>query len=338
MTAVPMTRCSGYSIAAVLAALLLLGGGTAAAQRAAEPPLPAIVATGATGTAAVLADGTWSVELSALHADDTDAAVSPDRLRVAFVSERDGNPEIYVADSRTGDAQRLTRNRRAADLRPAWSPDGRSIVWQSGLPGAADLFVMRTDGSSKRRLVGGAGDDGDPAWSPDGARIAFSTNRSGRRQLWTVAAGGGTPEPLTQGPGRIWAPAWSPDGTRLVFSRELAGGSDLWLLNPSVGVMERLTRGGAWDSRPDWSPSGRHIAFERAAAGRSSIWIVRADGAKARQVESTDGLADPDWAETDRSLVPRSDEQLPDLDQRAPAGLVVLQAGPQVRARLRLLD
>jgi dipeptidyl aminopeptidase/acylaminoacyl peptidase len=318
---------------AVLAVLLLPAapGATAGMRDAAKRPLAAIVAAGPTATAAVLPDGAWHVELPWLYPEDSDPAVSPDGRRIAFVSARDGNDEIYVADAQTGLVRRLTRNERAADRRPAWSPDGRNIVWQSGLPGTADLFVMHADGARRRLLVGGSGDDADPAWSPDGRRIAFSSNRSGRRQLWAVAAAGGDPELLAQLPGRTQAPAWSPDGRHLAFARETARDSDVWVLDLSDGSTRKLTRSAAWASRPDWSPRGRRIAFARAAAGRSSIWVVGADGAPARPVDGTDDLADPDWARTDRALVPRPNEYLPDLDQRAPAGLVVVQMGRRFR-------
>jgi WD40-like Beta Propeller Repeat/Lysyl oxidase len=238
---------------------------------------------------------------------------------------------VYVADTRTGRVRRLTRKPRAADRGPVWSPGGDSIAWQSGSPGAADLFVMRADGARKRLLVGGAGDDADPAWSPDGTRIAFSSNRSGRRQLWTVTASGGEPEPLAQVAGRARTPAWSPGGRRLAFALESGGDSDIWVLDLVDGSTRKLTRGAGRDSRPDWSPSGSRIAFARAAATRSSIWVVGVDGSPGSPVEGTDGLSHPDWARTDRSLVPRPDERLPDLDQRAPAGLVVVQAGRSFR-------
>jgi hypothetical protein len=290
-----------------------------------------VVASGVAATAAVLPEGTWRVELPWLYPGDTEPAVAPDGDRVAFVSAREGNPEVYVADSRTGEVRRLTRNLAAADRAPAWSPDGRRIAWRSGPLGASDLFVMRANGDGKRLLVGGPGDDADPAWSPDGTRIAFSSTRSGRRQLWAVTAEGGEPEVLADVPGTARAPAWSPDGNRLAFARESAGESEIWALDLSDGSTRRLTRGAGWDSRPDWSPGGGRIVFARASAGHSSIWLVGADGVGADEVESTDGLADPDWARTSRKLAPRPDELLPDLEQRAPAGLVVVQAGRSFR-------
>ncbi len=149
-----MTRIPRYSTAALLAASLLpaAAGARPAASGAPEPPLAVIVAAGAEATHAVLADGTWDVELPWLLPGDADPAVAPDGRRVAFVSARDGNEEIYVADTRTGKVRRLTHTAGAADRGPAWSPGGRRIVWESGQPGAADLHVMRC----RRHAQGGA--------------------------------------------------------------------------------------------------------------------------------------------------------------------------------------
>lgn len=321
------------SIAVVLLAAVVCSavpGAATGAGAGSEPPLTAIVASGAAATAAVLADGGRRVELSAPGPRDADPAVSPDGRRLAFVSARDGDEEVYVSGPGTGDPRRLTRN-GVPDLRPAWSPDGRWIVWQSGPAGAADLRVMRADGSGKRLLVGGPGDDAEPAWSPDGQRIAFTSNRSGRRQLWVVSADGGEPEQLADVPGRTRSPAWSPGGLRLAFAREQAGDADLWTLDLTSGAILQVTRGPGWDSHPDWAPTAERIAFARAEAGRSSLWVVTGAGASPERVPGTVGLADPDWALTHAELVPRPEELLPDLDQRAPTGLVVVRSGGRFR-------
>ena len=318
-----------------------LAGGVALGalrQDGAELPLPAIVAAGPNATAAVLPDGTWRAELAPLYPGDSDPAVSPDGYRVAFVSERDGNPELYVADARTGETQRLTTNQRAADRRPAWSPDGRRIAWQSGLPGAADIYVMRADGSRKTRIVGGAADDAEPAWSPHGARIAFSSSRSGRRQLWAVGARGGEPVRLAEIPGRAWAPAWSPRGGTIAFSRERGGGADVWLLEVADGTTRQLTRGPGWDSRPDWSPGGRSVAFARATARGTSIWVARRErrlGSAGRGLRGPrrPGLGRdlPRAGSPARRTAPRSRPARARRPRRH-------EGGPQVQSRLRVVD
>jgi WD40-like Beta Propeller Repeat/Lysyl oxidase len=326
-----MTRSPRHVLALAIAApLLVLAAGVAAGQDAPEPPLQAIVASGQAATAAVLPGDTWRVEPALLLPGDTDVAVAPDGVHVAFVSEREGNYELYVGDARTGESQRLTRS-RVDDRRPSWSPDGRWLVWQSGPDGAADLLVGRDGGADKRTLVTGPGDDVDPAWSPDGTRVAFSSTRGGRRQLWTVPAGGGEPEPLVEIPGRARAPAWSAGGRRIAFARETAGDSNIWILELGSGTLRPLTRGRGWDSRPDWAPRSERVAFARAIGSRSSIWVVGEGGGRGVQVEGSDGLDDPDWARTARELVPRPDELLPDLDQRTPGELAIIGSGRRYR-------
>jgi TolB protein len=326
-----MTQQSAPVLAIVVATTLLgAGGGSSRAAVPTDRPLAAIVATSPSATSALLVDGSWSAELRFLYPGDGEAAVSPDGRRIAFVSSRDGNDEVYVADARSGVVRRITRDGRP-DRHPAWAPGGRRLVWQRGQPGSADLVVARADGRRRRPLVRGPGDDVDPAWAPDGSRIAFSSNRGGRRQLWVVAAAGGLPEPLATTPGRASAPAWAPGGRRIAYARESGGDSDLWVLDVTDGSTRKLTRGPGRDLRPDWSPRGGKVAFTRVAAGAVSIWVVGTDGSPGRSVAGTEGVADPDWAWTRRELVPRPDERLPDLDQRAPAGLVVVQSGRRFR-------
>lgn len=83
--------------------------------------------------------------LSRHPAADRDPAWSPDGKRIAFVSDRDGNFEIYVMNADGTKQKRLTTN-AAADRNPAWSRDGRQIVFQSNRDGNLDIFVMNAAG------------------------------------------------------------------------------------------------------------------------------------------------------------------------------------------------
>ena len=73
---------------------------------------------------------------------------------------------------------RLTNN-AAADVEPAWSPDGSRIAFASTRDGNFEIYVMNADGSNQTRLTNNAAADDQPAWSPDGTRIAFKSNRDG---------------------------------------------------------------------------------------------------------------------------------------------------------------
>ena len=112
-------------------------------------------------------------------ADDWQASWSPDSTRLAFISARDGEWEIYLMDVSdggiAGDSQlvRLTDN-EVADGFPDWSPDGTRIVFSSMRDGNEEIYVMNADGSNPQRLTFNDYDESFPRWSPDGLRIAYT--------------------------------------------------------------------------------------------------------------------------------------------------------------------
>ena len=99
-------------------------------------------------------------------------AWSPDGRKLAFVSGRDGNAEIYVMNA-DGSAQENLTRQPASDSHPSWSRDGRRIVFVSRRDGNSEIYVMNADGSGLRNLTRTPSSDLDPAWSPDGRAIAF---------------------------------------------------------------------------------------------------------------------------------------------------------------------
>jgi Tol biopolymer transport system component len=122
-------------------------------------------------------------------------AWSPDGRRLAFSSSATtpNNAEIYIVNADGSGLRRLTYTQGDVDTLgddswPAWSPDGRRIVFSSNRTGEGELWIMNADGSGQTRLAGlPHRDDWAPAWSPDGTRIAFhSLDALGRAQLYTV--------------------------------------------------------------------------------------------------------------------------------------------------------
>ena len=86
-------------------------------------------------------------------------AWSPGGLKIAFV--RAG--EIYLMNANGSAQTRLTHN-QAVDYSPVWSPDGRSIAFESRRDGNWEIYAMRTDGSSQTNLTNNGADDGLPEW------------------------------------------------------------------------------------------------------------------------------------------------------------------------------
>ncbi len=80
-----------------------------------------------------------------------------------FVSERDGNPEIYTVNADGTDEVRLTLN-SVADVQPVWSPNGQQIAFVSRSDGDAEIFVMDADGGNQSRLTNNDAEDTYPSW------------------------------------------------------------------------------------------------------------------------------------------------------------------------------
>jgi len=163
---------------------------------------------------------------------DDSASISPSDGRIAFVSMRTGNEEVWVCDRNCERPRQLTAFEGPPVGTPQWSPEGRSIAFDSVAAGNADIYVINADGGAPRRLTTGPFSNFMPSWSPDGKRIYFKSDRSGSDQIWWVPAGGGAATQITQG-GALEAFA-SPDG-KMVYFRKL---DSLWTV-PVDGGTER---------------------------------------------------------------------------------------------------
>jgi Tol biopolymer transport system component len=156
-------------------------------------------------------------------ADDMQPTVSPDGKRLAFVSDRDGDRDIYVMkaapESATNRPVKLTKS-PATDQSPDWSPDGTKLAFMRGESMSFEVMAMRAapEGRTNRpvNLSRSPADDGYPTWSPDGKKVAFHSNRvapdsTSDYDIWRVrATDGANPTNLTNAPGNDTSPDWQP--------------------------------------------------------------------------------------------------------------------------------
>src|SRR5687768_14214406 len=195
--------------------------------------------------------------------------------RIAFVSNRDGNEEIYTMNSDGTNVVRITNN-AARDTRPVWSPDGNSIVFVSERSGNRDVWIMNPDGSGLRNLTQNPAIDESPTWSPDGSRVVFSSTRFGPAKIFiTNASAGDTTIVLTDGFATDSWPAYSPDGRFIAFQANRNSlTNDIYVLRNQFNDIFRLTFAVGADDFPAWSPDGTKIAFTSFRDGNFEIYLM----------------------------------------------------------------
>jgi Tol biopolymer transport system component len=181
--------------------------------------------------------------------------------QIAFVSNRDGNDEIYVMNPDGSNQRRLT-NTPGEDWHPAWSPDGTKIVFQCMSGGTFNVCVVNADGSGYTQLINWTKDEGlaqRPVWSPDGGKIVVTRELGGGQKLVVMNSDGSNQTEIVN-LGRD--PSWSPDGTQIAFIRWEGGGLQIWTVSPDGSSERMLTQGNHDHMYPTWSPDGGQIAFE----------------------------------------------------------------------------
>jgi len=149
---------------------------------------------------------------------------------IAFVSDRDGNFEIYVMNADGSDPRRLT-DHPFSDTSPAWSPDGTQIAFVSSRARNRDIYIMNFDGSNLRQLTDQPADELNPVWSPDGTRIGFVLLGTNNAEIYQINVDGSGLQQLTQNNYDDWEFEWSPDGAQLAISSQKTGSANIFLLN-----------------------------------------------------------------------------------------------------------
>jgi Tol biopolymer transport system component len=248
------------------------------------------------------ADGSDPIRLTDNPAIDRDAAFSPGGGRIAFVSERDGNSEVYVMNADGSNQTRLTNN-TAEDFQPAFSPDGQKIAFMSnrGPQGDMEIFLMDADGTHETQLTpNNTSFDGQPTFSPDGSKIAFVSNRdenglpSPNYDIYTMEVNNPSAVArLTTSPASESRPNFSPDGSRIAFRTDRDGNGEIYVMSAGGLDETRLTFDPALDGEPAFSPDGERITFRSHRVNdKADIYVMNANGSA--QTNLTIGQTDPD--------------------------------------------
>jgi len=186
-----------------------------------------------------------------------DPQVSPDGKQLAFVSDRTGNREIWLARSDGSQAHPLTAFGVLAGSEQ-WSPDGRMLVFDVHQSQHASIWLAAADGSPARRITRPEYEAAQPRWSHDGSSIYFTSRRNGVWQIWKISVNGGEAVQVIEN-GMIAYE--SPDGKQLY-----------WIAQPpDMRIWTRPTEGGQPQAVPDMPPV--HSAFDWVPTDRGIYFL-----------------------------------------------------------------
>lgn len=207
---------------------------------------------------------------------------SPDGRQLAFQSERDGDPEIYVADRDGSNVIRITDN-PASDSAPAWSPDGARIAFSSDRGGNTDIYVMSAGGADVRRLTEDPARDFSPSWSPGSDHFVFYRDAGDRRsQVWVREVDGAREWNVTADDANNIFPCFLADGSLAFSSKKGDGDARIVVLDADGKNRRTLGPPGAFFAR--WSPDGGTVAFIAGRWPRAAIYVMRADGESTQKI------------------------------------------------------
>ena len=228
---------------------------------------------------------------------------SPDGSKIAFVSYRDENDEIYVMDSNGTNSRRLTYN-SSRDVEPSWSPNRNQIAFSSDRDGNWEIYTMNSNGGDQKNLTNHPDNERSPTWSPDGERIAFSSVNDERfsfgMDIFAINVDGSNKAKITDSRGRAENPSWSPIliskpndkelESKIIFINyenfQRRSRNDIFLINPDGSDLIRLTSNSRFNNfDPTWSPDGSKIAFTSNRDGNFfELYTIDSDGTEIRRL------------------------------------------------------
>ncbi len=231
-------------------------------------------------------------------------ALSPDGTKMAYMSNADGDFDIYVLHLKERILNQLT-DAPNRDGTPVWSPDGSQIAFQSFRDGHSQIYIMDADGRNQLNISNSNSHDEHPFWSADGKRILFCSDRTrlkGKKDdnidIFEMNADGSNVHQITETPEVETYASWSPNGEKIVCRKIIENGDwEIVIMNRDGSNPENLSNHEGIDGWPIWSPDGKSIAYASEDGEHTRIFTINIDSTNKTRISDDSPLDDrqPWW-------------------------------------------
>lgn len=226
----------------------------------------------------------------------------PFLTKIAFSSDRDriaGKEvvkEVYTMDF-DGENERRVTYSHTLSLAPDWSPDGKSLVYQSYEKDTPGLWLVGKDGTDKRSIPVPTQLNASPSFSPDGKTVAFCGSVKGNTEIFTVQTDGSNLRRLTENVAIDSTPRWSPNGRELAFTSNRQGSPQIFIMDLEGANVRRVSLAGNWNDEASFSPDGGRLAFACRNEGDFQICVMDLASGRTVQISSGSGAHEgPTWS------------------------------------------
>jgi len=225
------------------------------------------------------------------------------QTQIAFVSDVSGSKEVYLIDFDGQNRVRITSH-RSITLSPAWSPDGKTLLFTSYRDRNPDVFMRELFYGREKKISHYKGLNIAPDWSPDGKKIILTLSQDdGNSDIYIINLAGEKVRRLTSNWANDVSPCWSPDGKKVAFVSNRSGNPQIYIMEVKTRKVRRLTFEGNNNTSPAWSPRSDKIAFT-GGSYPFDIYSINTDGSGLRQLTYNSGSHEtPSWSPDGRHIV-----------------------------------
>jgi len=221
---------------------------------------------------------------------------------IVFSISKNQNVDIYKLSRLGGELTQLTTD-KSSETKPTWSPDKKTIAYLSDINGTSTLWIMDSNGKSKKEILDSDIKVNNFLWSPDSKKIAAEINRNQKINIIIINLEKNSKEILNLPYSKAFIGDWSPDGKWLLYTLEDTNNKGL--KRKSINGVDEFTITEKDDYSPKWSPNGKWIAFMRKnTLGSFDLVYTNIHGEKeVILLKENMNKIDYDWASDSKNII-----------------------------------